>query len=155
VFENLFSASGGKVYIRLFDSDWEELDLLTLEAAQWSIRPQVVGVDATTILHTGTRGGTKGYTLDWSVSLPADQDNLPENEGIVVGEACEVWFKVGELSLWHHITHSQIAAVNPMNDSTGDLFRIVIQGVHGELTPYSASDPTYSPPPPPPPPPPP
>jgi hypothetical protein len=135
---------GGAVSFMLFDDAWEEAtaEPVELAVAQWALRPSVLGMDVSTVLHRGTRGGTKGYTVDWTVALPVDLPLLPEEAGITVGQTATVWFEAGqETSLWHKLTHTQITFVGPASDATGDLFRLVIQGSHGDLEYYSAEPP--------------
>lgn len=148
---------GGAVSFLLFDGSWTPSGITTvvgeatvvvpvqLEIAQWSIRQSAVGTDVTTVLHDGTRGGTKGVTVEWTVALPVDLEVLPEENGIRAGEPATVWFRIGDQLLWHKIDHTQITYAGPASDATGDLFRLVIQGAHGRLTHYTAGEPAMPP----------
>ena len=70
---------------------------------------------------------------------------FPETVGVQAGQAATIWFKIGnKASVWHKLTNTLITFAGPVNDNTGDVFRMVIQGQDGTFTAYTTSTPSTS-----------
>jgi hypothetical protein len=144
---SLIKGTGGSVSFRTFNDAFAPVDRVTLQVANWSVRQTATQADATTAGVVGSRAGTKGYTLDWTINLPVDSDSQPEEKGIRPTRQVTIWLKVGEQSTWHKISNTLVTFAGPVCDSTGDLLRISIMGTGGQLTEYSTSPPSLSEPP--------
>lgn len=128
----------GGVTFTTFDDTFSVVELVPLEVAEWTLRTSALDHDLTTAGVRGSRGGVLGTMTDWTVALPMDSEVLPQEAGLIAGQAVEVWFEIADLGVWHRLTNSLILFVSETNSSMGDLYRLVIQGRYGTMYEYSS-----------------
>lgn len=149
-----YSGELGSVTALLLDENYDPADIVTLAVTSWTIQDQAVAVDVSNCSAEGMRSATRGYTVSWSMSLPAEYDNEPDYIGLYTGETVTLWFKVGDRNgrtflpdVYHLLQNTLILTSSPVCNSAGDVVRYVLTGTGGKVSYYVSDPPSETPPP--------
>ncbi len=88
--------------------------------------------------HSGTGGSSNYehviYDHSWSLDLPWDEDNQPDNDlGIVEGNKIGIRFKHGDGDVKEAILNTLVGPLETRNNTSNDIVRVRITGKGGVL----------------------
>lgn len=97
----------------------------------WTARLAEVTVSSS----TGTRFAKVVQHNQWSASFPLDDPNFPEVLGFTQGLViADMYFKLGASAKGDRLQNTTIESVNKVCNPLGDVVRVDVSGMGGDLT---------------------
>lgn len=106
-----------------------------LDINKWEHDNQSKNVENT---HSGTEGATNFDHVvehnEWSIAVPWDETNTPEDVSLVRGDKVDIVFQYGATGNSDTLTNTLVTSVKTVNDNQGDIIRVDVTGKGGKMT---------------------
>ena len=74
-------------------------------------------------------------TATWTVTFPLDENELPEQDGLIEGAVLyTAFFGNGDSGTFDQVERTTLTSVQIINNNTGDATRVVLTGMGGRVT---------------------
>lgn len=126
--------SGNGGYITASPTSEGGLSHTRLDIGKWTLR-------ITTRLAENTHSGVSSTNFEsvvrhneWSLEVPLDIENFPENIGFDQADKVDIVFNIGESGNFYTLTGSSVETLEYVDDQSQDIVRIMISGKGGSIS---------------------